>query len=216
MQAAYPVALDLTNFFSEAGFNTGGFSLAGINVTQAVAGGIARFESDTGRRFLSTNAGEARTFDPPGNYRGMLDLKADLILPTAVSLSGSALVSGTDYRFLPQQAVQNVEPYDRIQLVRVCWPSVPPLTNYWGALSITGTWAYGSQIPDDAWQAMLAAAALNRLPQIVNAALGGMIELKESDISETYGPKPFQVLREAWTEEYQAAVSRYRRVTVGW
>jgi hypothetical protein len=212
-EVVYPVAADLLSFFTEAGFNTSGFSLAGINLTQAVAAGIARFESDTGRRFLGA-AGEARTFDPPGNYRGMLDLKADLISPTAVSLSGSALVSGTDYRFLPQQAVQNVEPYDRIQLARLWWQPIYP-TN-WGALSITGTWAYGSQIPDDAWQAMLAGAALNRLPQIVNAALGGMIELKESDIAETYGPKPFQTLREAWTEEYAAAVSRYRRVTVGW
>jgi hypothetical protein len=214
MQAAYPAALDLTNFFSEAGFNTGDFSLAGINVTQAVAAGIARFESDTGRKFLSA-AGEVRTFDPPSNWRSMLDLRADLILPTVVSLTGSGtLTLGTDYRFLPQQAPNNSEPYDRIQLTRLWWQPIYPTS--WGALSITGTWAYGSQIPDDAWFAMLAAAALNRLPQIVNAALGGMIELKESDISETYGPKPFQVLREAWTEMYQAAVSRYKRATVGW
>jgi hypothetical protein len=214
-QSSYPDASALTSFLTEAGFNTSGFTLAGVNLAQAIAAGIARFESDTGRRFLSANAAEVRTFDPPDNWRSMLDLKADLILPTTVSLvTLPSLVLGTDYRFLPQQAPGNSEPYDRIQLARRWWLPIWPTD--WGALSITGTWAYGSQIPDDAWQAMLEAAALNRLPQIINAALGGMIELKESDISESYGPKPFSVLRDDWTKQYDAAVARYRRVTVGW
>jgi len=60
VEANYPTATDLTAFLTEAGFNTAGFTLAGVNLAQAVAAGIARFESDTGRRFLSTNAGEVR------------------------------------------------------------------------------------------------------------------------------------------------------------
>jgi hypothetical protein len=205
--SAYPLAADLTAFLTEAGLTT-----TGIDVTNGIAAGIAAFERACGRRFLST-VDAARTFDPPIGGKGILDLRADLASITSVVAASVTQVAGTDYRALPQDAASEGKPYNRLEFAGRWY--APLSFGSYGSVVITGKWAYSATaIPDDAWTAMLAAGAIERLPQITTYLTGGLIEWTE-EAHERYGEKPLAFLREGWQAQVDAAVARYRRVTVG-
>lgn len=205
---AYPVTADLAAYLTQTNLD-----VTGIDFGNAIATGIARFERETGRRFLAPGGVSTRTFDPPLGTTRQMDLRDDLCTITSVTGQGVALVRDADYRLLPQDAAPRGLPWNRIELATRYYS--PLLPNVWGGIAVTGTWAYGTTIPDDAWEAMIAAGALDRLPQLILLWVGGLISWTEADTTESYGPKPFDWLREQWTGMYESAAARYRRVTVG-
>lgn len=202
---AYPTAADLQAFLEAAGLTTTGLDLA-----TAVQAGRQRFERETGRRMLAVT--QTRTFDPPTNPTGTLNLRADLVLASSVSVAGVALAA-TEYQFLPHNAVTDGQPFTMIRFQRRWYG--PLEWSQLGTVSITGSWGFAAAIPDDAWTAMLQAAALDRLPQIGTALSEGLISWKEADVEERYGDNPLSGLSAEWKSGYAAAATRYRKVQVG-
>jgi hypothetical protein len=210
-QADYPRTSDLEDMLTAEGFD-----LTGFNVASALAASIAEFEKLTGRKFLDPAGATTRTFDPPLYPRGMLDLRADLVAPAAGAITGSyqatALVLGTDWRLLPQDAGSRGRPFYRAQFLKPWWPYPYPQT-VWGSLTITGVWAYGLTLPDDVWQAMLHGAALDLLASQSAVATGGAVEMREADMQVSFGTKPFQWLYDWRARDFDRTVAKYRRVT---
>lgn len=210
-QASYPAESDLLALLTAEGFTT-----SGLNLAAAIAAGIARFERETGRRFLDPAGATTRTFDPPMHPRGQLDLRADIVAPLSGTLSATyqttALVIGTDWRPMPQDAPARSKPYYRAQFIRPWWPWPIP-QSVWGALAITGVWAYGLTIPDDVWQAMIFAGALSAIPSLIALLTGGATEMREADMQVAFGLKPFGWLRDYRQADFDRAVASYRRVT---
>lgn len=205
---AYPTGPDLTAFLTETGIDLGT-----IDVTNGIAAGIAAFERAVGRKMLDTGAATARTFDPPLGPKGVLDLKADLASVSSVTVAGTTQVAGTDYRALPQDGPASGKPYNRLEFAARWY--APLSFGSCGSVVVTGVWAYSATtIPDDAWTAMLAGGALERLPQLITYRTGGMVEWEEQ-AKERYGEKPLAHLTAGWQAQFDSAVARYRRVTAG-
>ncbi len=208
----YPTGAALTTFLSASGLTT-----TSLDVDTAVLAGIADFERATGRKFYSATR-TARTFDPPTDMRAMLDLKWDLASDDAVAAVvvsyGVTKTANTDYRFQPRDAAGDGVPYNRLEL-RGRW-LFPHDWDDNDAISITGTWAYSAiGIAPDAYRAMLAASALDLLPQIAYAFTKGLVTWSEAGVSESYGQDPFSGLRQVWMELVSKSTLRHRRVTVG-
>jgi hypothetical protein len=185
---------------------------ASMELANAVSAGVGRFEREASRLMLA-GAATTRTFDPPQNYGAILNLRDDLVNISSVSYQGATQVNLSDYQALPQDAPAKGQPYNRLRFSKNWW--APFTVSQWGSIAVNGQWGYGLTIPDDAWKAMLTAAALERLPMIVSFITGGLLAWKEADVSETYGVKPYLFLNDYWTSIYTAAVARYRRVEVG-
>lgn len=189
---------------------------ASLDLATAVAAGIARFEREAGRKMLATAATERR-FDLPTSQRGYLDLKADLSAFSSLSIDGTAYTLNTHFRLLSEDADEEGLPWDRVQFERH-W--IFPL--HWSnvrAVALTGYWGYGAStgagMPEDAWLAMLYGAMLSRLPQLAASVTRGVVNWREADVDESYGAQPLAGLVSLWREEFDLAVARYRRVTVG-
>jgi hypothetical protein len=213
MKANYPAATDLEGFLTAAGLASS--LVDSLDTATAVAAGIIAFEKQAGRKFYAAG-NTTRTFDPPINLKGFLDLKADLAsgVTPVVEVNGETKTAVIDYRFLPQDAAAESLPYTMLQLkARWLWPSD------WddnGVIEITGRWSYRSDgVPEDAWRAMLAAAGLDLLPQIGAARFKGLVSWSEAGTSENYGANPFGGLAQYWETLVQKTAAHYRRVTVG-
>lgn len=220
-QASYPTALELEAWLEAAGFSEE--LVASLDLEAAMAAGIRGIEERTGRTFLPTEA--VREFDLPTHPRGVLDLRADLISASEVSVLGTAQTAGTGYRLLPTGAADRGRPYAQIQFAR--WFTTSwPYTSAWGAVSVDGEWGWPGGVPDDVWQAMLMAGALALFPQIARAQSGGLESWSEADVTERYGSDPLGFLRTNWRmtlygpegsggEGMGGVIGIYRRVTVG-
>src|SRR5262245_39601940 len=97
--AEYPTIPDLGDFLTGAGFTEE--LIETLDLETALGSGISLFEEATGRTFLATLG--QRFFDLPAT-REPVDLRADLVSASAVTLSGSTLADGIGYRLLPINA----------------------------------------------------------------------------------------------------------------
>jgi len=213
MKNAYPVSADLSAFLSAAFSTRTGLTIGSFDLATAVVAGIDRFETETGRVMLATGT-SARSFDPPTGGRQVLDLGEDLAAITSVVAQGVTQVALSDYRALPQNAPARGRPYNRLQLTQRYYAPLYP--GLWNSVVVTGNWGFSATgIAEDAWLAMVAAGALWLLPEIVTQTTGGMTSWTEASVTEQYGPKPFDALREQWDGLFERARDRYRRVEVG-
>lgn len=189
---AYPIGSDLSAYLILAGFDAA--YVATLDLTNAALAGYRAFEQATGRRMLATT--QTRQFDRPRHCH--LNLKADLLTVSSFLDGTTALVANTDYRLEPLNAADDDLPYTRVFLWRRYGYSAFPVSLA-PRFTIAGNWGYGTSIPEDAWQAMLAAASLYLLPLITQQRSGGMEAWTEADMSERYGSDPLMSLRTSWT-----------------
>lgn len=218
----YPTGEDLEAFLVAAGFSVTE-DLADVDLELFAAAGWQAFNRESGRTMLAVSG--TRSFYRPEGPRGELDLGEDLASGVVPSLTddGTALTVNEDYVFLPLDAPGRGLPYNRLRFWRV-WPTsrwtIEPL------IVVTGSWGYGTTIPEDAWIGMLAMGALALAPQLAQLRTGGMQSWREADMAESYGDKPLGGLVAGWQmvaattaggigPDGKARVGRYTRVTVG-
>lgn len=186
-----------------------------LDLGTAVLAGIQAFEADT-RKFLAT-ADQTRYFNLPTNPRGFIDLKADLASLTSVAIQGVTQVLNSEYRMLPEDADEEQVPWSHLQFSRR-WIFPLEWTNV-RAVTVVGKWAYGATpgngIPEDAWNAMLMAGILLKLPMLAARQTRGVVSWGEADVNESYGQDAFKGLFTLWDEQLRRAYRRYDWVTVG-
>jgi hypothetical protein len=217
----YPTGHDLEAFLTSAGFSS--TVLDTFDLDLFAAAGWQAFNRNAGRTMLAVSG--ARSFDRPYGARGVIDLGDDLASASAPTLAdaGTALTLNTDYVLEPLDAPGRGAPYNRLRFWRRLWNIShtigPPIT-------VTGAWGYAVTIPEDAWVGMLALGALAMVPQMAQAAAGGLTMWREADMAESYGSEPLGGLRLGWQSMAQRTAGgwdekgvfrngRYTRVMVG-
>lgn len=217
--SAYPTVAALSDFLS-------GKAVASVALTLAVRAGIEAFEGKVQRHMLAgvttdnvAVGAETRVFDPPAVQaaavgRGYLDLgpygdlaRLDSVVYQPANSAPTTWVSGQQYRPLQPNAPARGRPYEFIELLSRWW--VPSAISQWGAVAVTGLWGYALKIPNDAFQAMLAEAAL-ALAFPVAVPLGIKSWTGPGGVSQTFDSS----YRKDWQEVSAAAVSRYARWSI--
>lgn len=209
VSSGYPTADDLQTYLEGHGMTLSAALEAQLE--RAISGARQDLENATGRVFLAVEG--TRTFDPPVNASGVLDLGEDLVSLTSLSLSGSALTEGSDFRLERLNGAARGLPYGMVCFnQRWCRPLAASL---WNAVEIGGLWGYSETVPADVWEAILARGASRLFTHIAHGNTGGLLAWKEKDRGEEYGVETWKRLKDGWQDVYTAAVSQYKRVATG-
>lgn len=196
----YPTGENLESFLLAAGFSETLVETLDLEL-YALAGWQA-WERQANRKMLATTS--TRRFDPRRvTPMGFLDVRADLVSVSAASFGGTTFTEDSDFYLVPTDAALKGRPFYGLTFGywRRFWSTGYPLSTL---LSISGSWGYGTTIPEDAFVGMMAMAALEMAPQIALARTGGLESWTEADMTERYGAKPVETLSMGW----QNAVSR--------
>jgi hypothetical protein len=219
-RTSYPSTSDLTALLTSYGLTLDAGQVAG-----AVLAGIESFESAVDRHMLAGKATDntaqgavTRTYLPPDNVYGILDLAGDLAAAPTVTYqphgaAAEAFTLLTDYRLDPENAPAEGRPYERLQFHRRWY--APGLWSFGSALQVTGTWGYGATIPEDAWRAMLHGGLLWLVGQAWGAGTVPLKSWKEADAEEEYAVPSWADRQQALQMDIAAAVHRYRKVSLG-
>lgn len=211
--AAYPAASDLDAFFVSTGLISAPTDAPYASIDRVVkcAAASADFERRTRRAMIAQPS--TRLFDVPWDRLGVLDVADDLLSVESIAVDGAMLQENLQYWLLPYDAVQKGRPYTHIEMAFVPVPG--PLTVYRRTVCVTGTWGYGTMIPDDVWTAVLVWAAALCAPELALNISGGVALWHEGDEEERYGGLGVAgpLAREAseWTDIYQATVRSWTR-----
>jgi len=212
---SYPSSDRLSTFITGHGLDVTNYEglLAG-----AIDAARRSFENDTDHRpFLAATSATERAFDPPTN--GPLLFCGSLaVAPTSVTYqpygsSAETLTLRQDYTLEPSNALSMGEPITRLRFRRR-W-TTPLAPEQLQSVLITGRWGYATEVPDDAYQAILERGAANVWTQLTQSATGGLLGWKHGERSVDYGDNRWTALNEKWTGKgcnYDKAVSIYRRM----
>ncbi len=209
--AGYPVGSDVSTYLTECGFPVS------ANLTNMLDGyalsGKQMFETKVNRQILATT--QTRKFDPPTYWNQALDLEGDLISASSVTAMGITQVAATDYLLGPYDALQRGQPYVWIEFLR-WWNSLQSWATK-QSIVITGQWGWAATVPDDVWDAVIAAAILKGPATMVTmkASGGGINSFRTGDVQEDWGISPGHPFRAHLRETYNSAVASYTRVQGG-
>ncbi len=210
---AYPVSTDLDAFLTAAGIDP-----TGLPTGAAIESAVASFEQDTGRLpFL--NAGGSSTpryFDPPVGPSLVLDLNADVVSVSDVSINGKGQVADTNYWLEPYNNGAVNRPYYLIRFNAYFWVLrwQVNLPQWKKSIVVTGVWGYCTSLPNDVWEALLQKGAAILIPQISVLQSDGVKGSDIGDLKIDYGDAGDLMKQgNAWSAFYQMTVNRYKRVT---
>ena len=182
-RSAYPTASDVITALASAGILTTDYPYLSSLAAGAAESGQVQVEKYCNRVFLAGSS-TARYFDPVTNGRTLwLPVEATAI--SSVVLGGSTLTANEQYWLQPYNYSADGIPINRIEFATSYYSPVWPGNKR--SLVITGTWGYGSTIPEPVWQAMLAVAQWNLMPAIRETQNIGAEDWREADVSEKYG-----------------------------
>jgi hypothetical protein len=210
MPAAYPTATDLQTLLVTTGIldSPATAPLDTLDRAGAIAAAVAEWERQTGYQpFLAAGVDSSRYYDGPESERLLLDggLAAN---PTYVKVGGSTYTLNSEYWVKPDNALVKGQPIGWIEFAGVLGPTRR-------LIEIAGRWGYATTVPDDAWQAILAGAAVLLYPVLALEIGRGISAIDLHDLRISYsrpgtaGPLSNEVA--AWRAQWRAGVSRYRR-----
>ncbi len=186
----YPTAADLQVFLSRAGLigNPPTEKQALIDLDSAIGEAVKKWEKMTGYQpFLADADDSSWPFD--GNGTEIVDLDGGFVSLTSVTYRGTAQVLNTDYRPMPQNAVNLGKPYTYLKMRCGVIPYYPTPAGA-GQVVVVGKRGYAEVLPEDAWNAVLLLAAVGVVPELETAKLsstgGIVIRRKESDEETQY------------------------------
>jgi len=209
-KSAYPVQADL-----EAAMTAAGITVGTLDTATFIAAGISDFEKRVRRKMLAPGQDATRTYDPPTDQAGYLDLVQDLASLTTVvyfpqgALSGETWVQNVDFWVRPYNAAADGKPYLGLELKRRFMSPLLPAMHR--SIQVTGRWGYGAGIPEDAWQAMIFRAMALLEPAAGWKLSGGIVRTADTGVDRLYGDDPGKGARTAWETAFEDAVKRYQR-----
>lgn len=210
---AYPTDSDLQAFALNAGVISAGTDLA-LDYGRVIASAIAQWEADSGwTPFIART--QTRLLDMPLPDGKVLNLRGGVLSIIAFTISGTALTQGADYFLYPLNAPNVGKPYSWVEFAsayRQYWPWQTP-----AQISITGSWGYAADCPEDVKHAILSLACSNLVATKSGSATGMVTSIQQDDVKLSYAtnvqsasgltPQQLQL-----NETYCEAVKRYRRV----
>lgn len=178
---------------------------------------VQEFEKQCDRIFLAPTATAVRYFDPPtnvphgsSNYLRVPDLYSiTSIVYTPTGGTATTLVVNDDYMGYPHNAVALGRAFTAVEIFGWRWMS-PLAPSYRRSIAITGRWGYGTTLPPDVREAMLALGALKAWNAATFGVTGGLGSWSEGDVKEDYG-KGWDSASDAWKAQVAQAVANYRR-----
>lgn len=192
----FPTGAELAQFLVDAGVLA---SVPGdLDLYESIAEqSRLEFERDTGwSPFLAT--GETRYWDPNGTT--LLDPGVGILSVACLELGGEEQTLNSDYWLLPYNGFPKT-------LIRFA----SPLAGEPRSVSIVGTFGYASEIPQDAYRAVITHGAA--LATAVLYGSGGLkSEVQEGDVRYKIDTEAGRSQVDRWASQYRAAVKRYRRV----
>jgi hypothetical protein len=205
MADTYPVAEDLKTFLYATQLTdhptapTGRYAY--LDYAGVIAAAITEIERACSRTFLSASV--TRTYDPPTDRDGHLDLEEEFSAITAVTIDGTALTLNEDYYRLPY----NGPPYRTLHLLQRWIAPLAFETRH--TVVVTGTLGPATTFPDDVFQAILRAAAAKLAPQIVQLKTRGLASFTEAGVTQQFDGKTLRELKDQWEAEVQRVVNHY-------
>lgn len=173
-------------------------------------------EGQIGRPILATT--QTRRYDPPTNVRRTLELGADLLSVSSLTVEGITMVENTDFVLEPYNAAADGKPFRWIVFTTRCWPYRLMPTQF-RSVVITGTWGLSTAIQAQLWQACLCQGAINCYPELALAISKGLQMLKEGDVEQMYargkGNGPLVEEMAGWQLQVDQAINNALLVEVG-
>ncbi|RYG36107.1 hypothetical protein EON81_10710 [bacterium] len=203
----YPDGAALTAYLASQGLP------APSDPQSVIDGVIADWETDTGwRPFLAESTVRGWRYNPPigGSYR--LDLEAGFAEIAEVRLdatrsSDGVLLYDDQFELEPLNAPMVGRPATTIRFLM--YPGERP-----GSVLVKGRKGWGDVLPANATEAILHKAAALALPGLLKGASGAATQEEIGDRKIVYDTTAGRGKADRWMAEYDAAVTRYRRVTL--
>jgi|ERR1019366_7976056 hypothetical protein len=208
----YPTGTDLIAYLQASGIvpNPLPQPLLGVDWNSRQLRAVNQFEDQTGRKWIAQSA--TKTYDPPLNVAGILDLRSELIQITQITVAGQLLTQNTDYYMGPlnNDQLATPQPWTFIEFLNYFpspgWPYVRR------SISITALWGFSLALPERAWGAMLDFGAYLSYPDLALYISGGRKSYQLVDLKEDF-TAPLQAEAKAWLTNYETVRDGMKRTT---
>jgi len=218
---AWPTHSDLLTILVDTGLiaSTDNITVAPDRIGAAVA----ELEKRTGRMpFLAET--QTRYFDPPGpntkrtasplfpirgggnilvvdnGFTNLVELK----IGRTDTYEGTTLSENSQYYLRPVNAASDGTPYEAVEFIVPIWG--PPQS-----VVIEADWGWGSEIPDDVWNAVLERAAAGIVPVLSGKITGGVQKVQLGINEFTFGTSAFASTLTGWDDHFRTVIRRYMR-----
>lgn len=222
MAAAAPQVEDLEAMLADAGITPP----SQPRLASALAAAVRHWETETGWAPFGPVV-QTRYYDPPGPHSMMslwsiegsgnvLDLGAGVLSVTSVLIGSNPYTqvpAGGDWTtgnfwLTPVNAPLLHRPYEGIRFAGRVWG--PPQS-----IAVSGTFGFATVYPDDAFEAVLAAAAYRLIPVIASARSTGLAKRSTGEKSEQYAiahdAGAYAYEAGLWAEQRDEGIARYKR-----
>jgi hypothetical protein len=203
----YPTGDELRAFLIGNGYIAAN-SNESLDCDSLVASAIQQWEGDTGwvPFYAPDEPFTARYFDVPDGT--LLELDGGLLWVEDFSIAGAIAPL---YDLFPLNAPANGKPYTAIRFRQpLCAKDYLP-----GSIQIYGTWAFTTNLRDDAKNAILSMAAMTAL-SMTGSAAGAVTQIKQDDVQISYASSStltahYSAVQLQLKATYDLAVARYKR-----
>lgn len=162
------------------------FTMTDAQITGIIAARARSLEKKTQRQFVAGSSGEVRYFDGSGTGIMFVD---EYVTVTAVDffyVPATTVVSVTNFVQVEQQPWAN----EKIQILQgqanISYGFFLRFPEGRSNIKVTGTWGYGSTVPEDVFLAVLQAATADVLMTNTLSAQGQTLKYIDGDASEQW------------------------------
>lgn len=230
MKTAYPTGTDVSTALVAAGvISTMPTEQDKLLMLDTFAGDAKiAWEDATGwHPFLADTATSSRTFYPQGPNKGedlygtrmggdrVMRLHDGLLSCTSLTIgispsdAGTLLTEHDDYYLEPVEAAIKHRPYEHIRFAARMW-GLPE------SVEIVGRWGFWSEVPEDAWLAILYRGMMSAIDMVAAGMTGGATQIKLGESTFVFSDKgAFTAQKTAWTAQWRSMVLKYRRENLG-
>lgn len=165
--------------------------------------------------YLADADDSERTFDPPGwGGSRTLPLGGGLVSLTSLTVDGTALVSGTDFRLRPANAPAQGRPYTSAEFLCGGWGG-----SHWGgygppgSVVIVGRWGRVAALEDNVWGAILGYAASLCVPELALTVSNGLAKIDDATFAGG-GVTPLSAEGAQWAARFSRLAELKKRQQV--
>lgn len=213
MPLTYPDGTDLLNYIASLGIvdeEVKDARFGALDLTVKAGAAAAEWERRTAWRPFLAQAGQSRRFDAPWAAR-TLELSGGLLSLTTLTVDDDARTLDEDFWLGPENAAAKGLPYTFVEFAGRAVASARR------GIEITGDWGRMETLTDDIWQAVLHYGACLCYPELSLGISKGAYSIRDVNFEIRYagaGNGPLFLEAQTWKSVFDAAVRRYKRVSL--